>query len=207
MGYIYDVLLNFNKQPIEYFLWNDNDNIKYVKKIMLYKVDTDVLKDILNYEIEFDSSFTKNIPSYEMNGLGSPKLLLLTDGLIVFGLIIKNNKIESISRMLLDEEYEVLQASNHLEYTEVKYKKLKEKQFDKNNLTRLEKENKIKLEEKINNLYKKNKNNELIYLYYEYTGFENNNIDYIYNYLKNSLKDYNEKHNNLLNILLMTNKD
>ena len=208
MGYIYDILLNFNKEPVEYFLWNEDDNIKYVKKIILYKVDTDILKDILNYDIEFDPNFTKNIPSYEMNGeKNSPKLVLLTDGLIVFGLIIKSNKVDSISRLLLDEEYEVLEASNHLEYNDIKYKKIKEKTIDKNNLTRYEKENKVKLEEKLDTLYKNKKDSELIYLYYEYTGLEKSNTQYIYNYLKNSLNDYNDKHNNLLNILLMTNKD
>lgn len=32
MVYIYDILLNFNKNLIEYFEWEEKDNIKYIKK-------------------------------------------------------------------------------------------------------------------------------------------------------------------------------
>ena len=35
MVYIYDILLNFNKNLIEYFEWDDKDSIKYVKSFVL----------------------------------------------------------------------------------------------------------------------------------------------------------------------------
>ena len=37
MTYIYDILLNLSKELIEFFEWEDSDNIKYVKKIAVFK--------------------------------------------------------------------------------------------------------------------------------------------------------------------------
>ena len=210
MAYIYDILLNFNEELIEYFLWNESDNIKYVKKIILYKVDTDILKTIINNNVEIDSVFMKKIPSYEMTGeKNAPKLLLLTDAFTVIGLLIKNNKVVLLSRLLLDEEYEILNMSNNLEYTDIKVKVLNTKNKSNDYLTRLEKQKKEDLLKQLNYLYKTKNKNKLLYLYYEYENKENSSIDYVYNYLKNSLKNYNLKHDKLFDILSLakTNND
>ncbi len=63
MTYIYDILLNFNENLVEYFEWNDNDKIKYVKKIILFKVSSKVIEDIIYNDVLFDSSFTDKILS------------------------------------------------------------------------------------------------------------------------------------------------
>ena len=202
MAYIYDILLNFNDTLVEYFLWKESDSIKYVKKIALFKVDTNLLKDLIDYEIEFDKSFTNKLPSYEMNGeKDSPKLVLLTDGLIVIGVIIKENKPVSYSRLLLDEEYEVLEASNHLEYEDIKYIKLNKKEIDISFLTTEEKSIQNSLYKDIDKLYKEKDLNKLKYLYYEYTNKECNSLDYMYNFLKKSLSNFNDKHRLLFDIL------
>ena len=206
MTYIYDILLNFNENLIEYFEWEDTDNIKYVKKIILFKTSTTVIKDIASFEVLLDSSFTSNIPKYEINNSGDEgKICLLTDGKIVIGILIKNNKVELVSRLLLDEEYDVLETSYHITTTKIDYKKLKERNRDKSNLTRKELTIKNNLLQKIDSLYKKRKDEELKYLYYEYTNKENNNMDYIYNFLRNSLSNFNENHVYLYNILTMSN--
>ena len=206
MSYIYDILLNFNKDLIEYFEWEDTDNIKYVKKIMLFKTSTEVIKDITKYEVLLDSSFTSNIPKYELNNSREEgKICLLTDENIVIGLLIENNKVEFISRLLLDEEYDALETASHITTTKINYKKLKEKNNNKNNLTRKELKIKNDLLNRIEYLYKRKKQEELKYLYYEYTNKENNNMDYIYNYLKNSLTIFNGNHINLYKILTMSN--
>ena len=41
MTYIYDILLNLSKELIEFFEWEDSDNIKYVKKIVFSKLKHD----------------------------------------------------------------------------------------------------------------------------------------------------------------------
>ena len=185
MTYIYDILLNLSKELIEFFEWEDSDNIKYVKKIAVFKTSSKVIKDIIFNEIIFDNNFTKTIPKYEMNG-------------------IKESKPVLISRLLLDEEFEVLELANNLENTNIEYKIISEKPKSKNFLTRKEKTIKNKLDLEIDKLYEIKNEEKLIYLYYEFTNLECNNIDYIYKYIKDSLKNFNDRHRKLYDILLLS---
>ena len=61
MIYIYDILLNFNTSLIEFFEWEENDLIKYIKKIPIYKVSDDFLYNLVNNEIKIESNFLNNI--------------------------------------------------------------------------------------------------------------------------------------------------
>ena len=206
MNYIYDILLNFNEHLIEYFEWNDSDNIKYIKKIILFKTDEKTLKDIVENEVLLDTKFTTNIPKYEINNIKEEcKLCLLTDSKIVIGILIENNKVKYISRLLLDEEYDALLASDNLIITKIDYKIIKRKEKEDNTLTRTELKIKKQLLVEIDSLYKNKKYDKLIYLYYEYTNSENKDIDYTYMYLRNSLKKFTDKHVHLFNILSISN--
>ena len=205
MSYIYDILLNFNKNLIEYFQWEETDNIKYVKKIMLFRTTTEVIIDFIDFEVLLDSSFTSNIPKYDINNSEEAvKICLITDGKIAIGLYIKNNKVLLLSWLLLDEEYDALESSKNLVLTHINYQKLKPRKKQDNSLTRKEKRIKEILLNKIDFLYKNKKNEELRYLYYEYTNKESSNIDYIYEYLKSSLNSFSFKHIELYNILSMS---
>lgn len=206
MNYIYDILLNFSENLIEYFEWDDQDNIKYIKKIIIFKTDTKTIKDIIENEVILDTKFTTNIPKYEINNIKKEcKLCLLTDSKIVIGIIIENNKVKYISRLLLDEEYEAIELSNTLITTKIEYKITKTKTKQDKTLTRTESKIKKQLQVELDTLYKNKKNDKLIYLYYEFTNCESKDIEYIYKYLKNSLKCFGEKHLHLFNILSISN--
>ena len=205
MAYIYDILLNFNKDLIEFFEWEDTDNIKYVKKIVVFKTSSKVINDVIYNEVVFDSNFTKVIPKYEMNGMkDSGRLCILTDGLMAMGLLIKNNKPILISRLLLDEEYEVLELANGLDNASIDYEIINSKIKEIGFLTRKEREVKNKLSLEIDKLYEMNKTEKLIYLYYEFTNRESTNVDYIYKYLKDSLNNFDSRHKKLYDILLLS---
>ena len=201
MAYIYDILLNFNKELIEFFEWEESDKIKYIKKIALFKVRGKVLKDLINNEISLGKTFLDKLTSYEMNGLESCKSCLLTDGVMAIGILIKNNKIVSYSRLLLDEENEILEVSEKLEYIDLNYKILCARSAKCNNLTRKELDIKNKLGLILDDLYKMGEREKLYYLYYEYTNKESKNVNHIYTYLKQSLKSFNDNHKHLLDIL------
>lgn len=206
MVYIYDILLNFNKDLIEFFEWEDTDNIKYVKKIVVFKTSSKVINDVIYNEVVFDSNFTRTIPKYEMNGMkDAGSLCILTDGLMAIGLLIKNNKPILISRLLLDEEYEVLELVNNLDNTIINYKIMNPKTKEIGFLTRKERKIKNKLSLEIDKLYEIDKNEKLIYLYYEFTNCESGNVDYIYKYLKDSLNNFDYRHKKLYDILLLSN--
>lgn len=202
MTYIYDILLNFNSDLIEYFEWEDTDKVKYVKKTTLFKVSHKTLIDIIENDILFDTSFTEKIPKYEMNGLKDTlSVCLLTNGLMALGVLIKKQKIIGLSRMLLDEEREVLDISERLNNENISYKIINKRKKRDYSLTRKEQELVHSLKDKINYLYTKKGQEKLIYLYYEYTNKECTNIDYIYKYLIDSLSNFNEKHIKLYDVL------
>ncbi len=205
MSYIYDIILNFNKDLIEYFEWEEKDKIKYIKKVLIFKTDSKTLKDIINYKVKLDKNFTTNIPKYEINNKEEGKICLLTDGGITIGLLIKKGIVEEISRLLLDEELESLEIASNLIVTKIEYEKLKNREANTIILTRKEKEIKLKLNNELEKLYKERNKEKIIYLYYEYTNKENSDIEYIYNYLKTSLNNFNNKHIDLYKILSMSN--
>ncbi len=207
MIYVYDILLNFNKELIEFFEWEKHDNIKYAKKISLFKVDKKVIKDILEYEIEFDSSFVKNTNKYDFDGIGDKiYYTLLTDGDIVIGLSIKNNKIDLLSRLIIDEEDEVITMANSINKYNINYKKLGLKRKDSRVLTRNEKEKLKGLKKEIINLYKDKNYDKLKYLYYEFTSKYSDNIKFIYENLLNSFNSYNKNHDRLIKVLKLSGK-
>ncbi len=202
MTYIYDILLNFNNNLIEHFEWEEKDKIKYVKKVILFKVPNKIIKDIAQNKVLLDTNFTNKIPKYEMNGeKNAGSICLLTDGLIVIGLLIKQNKVEKVSRLLLDEEEETLEISENINMITFSYEILEKRREKQNNLTRKENIIKETLEKEIKELYKNNEIEKLIYIYYEFTNKENNNIEHIYKTLTNSLKDFNDKHIKIFKIL------
>ena len=49
MNFIYDIVLNFNKNYYNFFEWNKKDNIISVKKIPLFLVDNNTFK-IMKYD-------------------------------------------------------------------------------------------------------------------------------------------------------------
>ena len=62
------------------------------------------MKDFLNNEIEFNINFLKNTNKYEFDGLeNKTSFCLFTDGQIVLGVLIKNRKIDLVSRLIIDE--------------------------------------------------------------------------------------------------------
>ena len=203
MTYIYDIVLNFNKDLVEFFDWQETDKIKCLKKVIMFRTNTKTIKDIINYKVELDNSFTSNIPKYEINNKKEEgKICLLTDGKITIGILIKNHIIKYISRLLPDEEYETLELSNNIVKIKINYKLMEQR----NNQTLTRKEQKIKeeLSAIINRYYLKKDKSTIKYLYLEYTNKENDNLEYMYNYLKQSLNNINEKHKNLYKILEMS---
>ena len=207
MVYVYDILLNFNKDLIEFFEWLDTDNIKFAKKITLFKISTKTMIDFLNYDVEFLDGFINDTIRYELNG-SSEKVsyTLFTDGLIVLGVSIKNNKIDLVSRLIIDEEDEIISMSSSLEEYSFDYRIIKRKEIDNNVLTRKELYLKMFLKNEIDSLYNNNDFDKLEYLYYEYTGNECKNHLEIYNYLIDSLFYINNKHRNLFDVLKKSKK-
>ena len=208
MIYIYDILLNFNDDLYEFFEWEKGDNILHIKKISIIKVNSFVLDDLINKDVQLSNNFLNIINNktevYENKKIKVLKYCcLITDGYKVIGININNNI--KYSDLLLDEAMDSIEISKRTKTTDIEYTIIGDKQIDYFN-TRNEIKIKNYLSLEINNIYNNKDYSKLKYLYFEY--FDNNidNIELIYNELMKSLNRITNKHNKLYQLLKLCNK-
>lgn len=206
MIYIYDILLNFSKNKIyDFYEWDKEDKIDHVKKIKLIKVNSKIIDDLFTYNITLldvkKSELEKGCELFKNKQV--KKAMLFTDGYRVLAVLF-NDQYKSVARskLLLEEELDVLDISEKLNEVELIYKK--STKIEEEFYTRKELEIKQKLEREIKKTYKKQEVNKLGYIYIEYFNKEEKNIEILYQNLLDSLKEINEKHIKLLDML---NKD
>lgn len=166
MNYVYDILLNFRKDFIDFFEWNVEDSIMHIRKIPIFKISNKAFHDLKNGEIKINDELLTKIFNRTEIFKGRTKKTIKYSCLIgtdtdVMSILIENNKIILKSDLLIDEKYEIIEILNELNITDFSYDKLGN--YDIDFRTRKEKE-------KINYILKnlsKTDNNKLKYLYYD----------------------------------------
>lgn len=205
MNYIYDILLNYNNHDYDFFEWNNSDTILHMRKIPLIKVNTLILDDIKNYDVIFDKKFLEIISNKaETFNNKSIRIIeyacLLSDGINVIAIMIKNNRCLK-SKLLLDEEEDVVAITEKLKEQNIEYKKYKKL---KNNIykTRRQIEQEQKLKRSLKNIFNSNNNETIKYVYYECFNQKEDNISIIKNKFYNIFEEIDElKIDKLKNIL------
>ena len=130
MNYVYDVLLNFNKELYDFFDWNTSDIISHIRKILLFRVNNKVMDDLKNSHIIVSKDFLTKISNRtEMFTSQNVKLInyacIFTNGLEAIALKFdKNGSVMHKSRLLLDEEAEILDSANDFEEYDLDYQVL-----------------------------------------------------------------------------------
>ena len=61
MTYIYDLILNFHNELLEFYEWDKSDNIHHIKRINLIKIKSSTYNEILDYDIVFNNNFLTEI--------------------------------------------------------------------------------------------------------------------------------------------------
>ncbi len=189
MNYIYDILLNFNTNFLEFYEWNLNDEILHIRKIPLFRVKKTQLYDFKNCTLKIDPLFLKNIYNKTEIFKGRNKKIIkycfligsIDDVIAVY--LDENGKMIYKSDLLIDESEEVLEVINEVEETDIKYQKLSINKVDFR--TRNEKE-------KINYILKninKTTPDKLKYLYYDCFDIKEENIDKIKDKLLTKIND------------------
>ena len=127
MIYIYDILLNFSKNKIyDFYEWDKEDKIDHVKKIKLIKVNSKIIDDLFTYNITLldvkKSELEKGCELFKNKQV--KKAMLFTDGYRVLAVLF-NDQYKSVARskLLLEEELDVLDISEKLNEVELIYKK------------------------------------------------------------------------------------
>ena len=167
MNYIYDVVLNFNKELYEFFEWKDNDNLINVRKIPLIKVSDDDFVTIIYNKVRIKEcildNFKKNFSLYseEING---NVICIITNGQRAAGIMFDElGEVIGKSSMLLDEEEEVLEESENLIETKIDYSI--NENMSNVNLRRIEKEKKKYIQDFLTEI---SDNKILKYIYFDY---------------------------------------
>lgn len=209
MTYIYDLILNFHNELLEFYEWDKNDDIMHIKRISLIKIKSSVYNEILDNEIILPTSFLGEIFNkceyFEQKKVKNlPYAILVTDSYRVMALLLNNEgKVIKYSSLLLDEEEDTLEISIRVPLMKLEYNIVKKK--EKNNLTRYENNILKYIKKELNNAYQTKDEAKLKYLYYEYYDKKNDDIDYVYNYLIKELsKEVTEKHYNLYNLIKLS---
>lgn len=175
MKYLYDIYLNFNDYPINFYEWDESDTLERVLKIPIIKVE-DITPFILY-----------NIKTHEL-----ADKVIITDGINAIAIEIINNKTAFISSLTYDDELTVAEIANNMEITNLDYqilnKRLIPSVLRKDALIQkvlLSKIDVISLD-------------ELRYIYYEITNKNSSNMDKIKKFLKGDiLNNFNQKYVNL----------
>lgn len=212
MIYVYDIILNWtdSDRVYEFFEWEINDDLEHIKKIPLFKVDSTKFSELLDYEFKINNEFLEKIENLtEIYGISTIEKIkystLFTDGVRVMAIEFDaEGKVIYRSRLLLDEEEEVMILSNKLNYYELNIEKLRKRDFDEFS-TRQEIKIKKVLEKEITDSYEKKNLEKLKYLYLECFDVESEDIDEIYNKLLTSIKkEENYTHNKLYEVVKLS---
>lgn len=192
MNYIYDILLNFNPIFYNFYDWYKKDKIEHIKKIPLFKVDDQTIKDFMNYELIIEDNFLvkiKNKTEIFINRKVKQKeyTFLITNLKKSLAIDLKNGKI-LISDLLIDEDELVKESASNLPECKILYKKLK-KQAKEKLKTRKSIETEIKLKDEINKIYTEKDVEKLEYIYYECFNKKEKNIDKIYKKLIKEIEE------------------
>jgi hypothetical protein len=213
MNFIFDVLLNFNKEELcSFYEWNSDDNIKYIKQIPFYRIDDKCFIDIKNNDIQLDKAFLnkiyKNSEAINDNSIKCIKYACVFTNLKDAFAI----EFDSDGRtllwgcLLMDELYEVLDKSQQVKPTNINYKIIRQRKNMKY-LTRKQRKIVRFLNKEIDLIYDDKNLDKLRYLYYECLGTFNNNLGCIYQRLKQFInKDWTNNHIILYELISLSNQ-
>lgn len=190
MNHIYDIFLNFNASIYDMFEWNNSDDLIHIRKIPLFRLNN--LTELVNYKIKFSKDFLKQIYKkteiFLRNRIESiDYVFLATDRKEVIAFKLDSNGyIKEYSKLLIDEEIEVLDYSSNLKISTIDYEKLDyiNRDYFK---TRNEKNIKSYISKQIKQMKKDNNIDKLKYLYLDCFN-KNINSDNIINNIEKEIE-------------------
>lgn len=207
MEYIYDILLNYNKEFYEFYEWKNKDNIINVRKIPCFKVSEDVYIKLKYNIVVLGEKFVEMIKgktSYYTSNRGNNNLCIFTSKKDAFGAMIDNKgRIIQRSSLLLEESEEIIEEFADKKITDINIIRNQNSKCTK--VGRLERERKQEIKQNINN--DKLGIEKLKYIFYDYFEEEENNDKIIkQKILKELNKPWNKKLNNMYNTIKLISK-
>ena len=207
MNYIYDIVLNFNKDYFEFFEWKKGDKIINVKKIPAFRVNSDDLRSLKYNVIKVDKKFLDRIYNltYFYSKIDYKYMCLVSDTNETIGLMFnKEGNLIKRSSLVFDEEEEVNEEVEKEEELTINYEENTYKEIEY--ISRIEKEKREYLIKFINNLDEEKDESILKYIYYDYFEQEEDNILKIKNIIINEINNEDSDKNKLYNLVKVFRK-
>lgn len=214
MNYIYDISLNLNKNNLyEFYEWKEEDQVEFILKIPVYKVDVDTFYDIKENDIIINKEFLINIfdktevyTETSINLIRYACVFAYDEGAVAVEFDSDGNNYMK-SNLSIDDEVDVLEVTNTMKYSIIDYK-IKGKKVNKVRFcTRSEAEDEDYILNRINNMYNNKERAKLKYIFYELYNEKLDNEEKIYSKLVNVIKNNDIKMKKLKEIInLMENK-
>lgn len=206
MNIVCDLFLNFQDIAFEFFEWQKQDEIEHIKKIPLYRVEMEVIQDIMSKKIKVSTDFLEEIynitEKYDLNKL--EYVCCFSDGQMSVAVEFqKDGTLIYKSRMLLEDEEEICKYAKTKEEIVLDYKVLNE-EVELSFFTRRERKVKNFLEREILKTYKQKEYSKMKYLYLEYFETVETDINIMKEELIKSMQEsLNERHWKLYEMLLL----
>lgn len=171
MNYIYDILVNFNEFPYDFYDWNNDDPIEHIRKIPLFKISSDKFLELKNSDIVITEEWMDKIQNkcevFQSKGVDKiAYAALFTDAMEAIAIEFNHQgKTIGKSRLLVDEESEVLEVADRIHHTILDYQIVKINKIDE-----LKTRQEIEIAEYLHNQIKQLEEDnveKLKYLYYE----------------------------------------
>ena len=132
MNYIYDIVLNFNKEYFEFFQWKKGDKIINVKKIPVFRVSSTDIKNFKYNQVKLNSDFIDKITDLTCfySKMNYRYMCLVSDTNESLALMFdKSGSLIKKSSLVFDEEEEVnyeieKEEEIKIDYAENKYRKI-----------------------------------------------------------------------------------
>lgn len=169
MNYIYDIVLNFNKCYYEFYEWNKKDKLLNVKKIPLFRINSENLNYFKYNIVRVNNDFINKICNLTTfySKYDNKYMCLLSDGNETIGVMFdKNGNLIKRSSMVFDEQDEC----NDEVYNEgeINIDLIINKKNKYIFISRCDMEKRDYLNKYINKLDVKNDYDILKYIYYDY---------------------------------------
>lgn len=192
MNYIYDIIINLNQQYYDFFEWNQNDVVYHIRKIPIFKIETQHYLNIVSKDFSVDRKFIdmiKNKTDVFTNPSDDLKYCcLFTDGNDVVAMSFDSDGHSLLkSDLLIDEALDILEITLHLKNTNIDYRitnDLKKPIF----LTRNTIKMRYKILKKIESLNSCD-DSILKYLYYECFNEEESSRNKILDRIRNNIQN------------------
>lgn len=210
MNFIYDILLNFNdsERLVEFFEWNEDDFLEHIKKIPIYRIPTNQMKEICENQILISNEFLKEI---ENQTIAYQKIQHMKYATILCDLnkavaleFLDNGNVISRSTFLIDEEDAILEETTLLQEVKLKYKIIRPLKIDYY-LTREEMFIKKYLLKELEFIVKTNNILKLNFIYEEI--FKKDKLSFekkVNRLIKNIENNFCDKHRKLYEIVRLT---